>query len=241
MILRRIATAVIARLPIGLREAANHVVLELTFRKRHLAGLRKARNYRGRTGMALHLGCGSEIKEGWVNVDLHPAADLTLDAREPLPFADNSFRIIYSEHFLGCFSYPGVITQLLSECYRELELGGIHAFCVPDGRKLLRHYTTREYPGYDEAHRACHPEWCDTPMDHVLYSLQDGGRYRWYYDEENMGRLLQRVGFVDIRKRPFDPTLDQAFRRIGSMYQECRKPTASATERKERSVAVGAG
>ena len=101
MILRRLATLVIVRLPIGLREAANQVVLELTFRKRHLAGLRKARKYRGRTGMALHLGCGSEIKEGWVNVDLHPAADLTLDAREPLPFAGNSFRIIYSEHFLG--------------------------------------------------------------------------------------------------------------------------------------------
>jgi len=241
MVLRRITSSVITRLPIGLREAANQVILELTFRKRHLAGLRKARKYRGQRGMALHLGCGSAIKQGWVNVDLHPAADLTLDARESLPFADNSFRIIYSEHFYGCFGYPDVITRLLSECYRVLEPGGVHSLCVPDGRKLLRHYTTGEYAGYDEAHRACHPEWCDTPMDHVLYSLRDGGHYQWYYDEENMGRLLERVGFVDVHTRPFDPSLDQASRWVGSMYSECIKPPATGTESTERAIAIGAG
>jgi hypothetical protein len=80
-------------LPIGLRDAARQFADEVVIHERHLRGLFKARNYRGRCGMALHLGGGDIIKKGWVNVDLNPAADLTLDLREQLPFAKNTFSI----------------------------------------------------------------------------------------------------------------------------------------------------
>ena len=93
----RLATPLIHVLPAGLRGATRNFADEVVIRKRHLQGVFKARKYRGQYGMAMHLGSGDRIKEGWVNIDLNPAADLTLDLRERLPFADNSFRLIYSE------------------------------------------------------------------------------------------------------------------------------------------------
>ena len=51
----------------------------------------------------LHLGCGSKIFEGWINIDMNPKGDFTLDLREGLPFADNSVELIYTEHSLEHF------------------------------------------------------------------------------------------------------------------------------------------
>jgi hypothetical protein len=40
---------------------------ELKTRRHHLRALRKARAFRGQTGLKLHLGCGDNIKPGFVN------------------------------------------------------------------------------------------------------------------------------------------------------------------------------
>jgi predicted SAM-dependent methyltransferase len=225
--LRRVATPLISVLPTGLRDATYLLLAEVANRKRHIWGVFRARKYHGQHGMAMHLGCGSAIKQGWVNIDLNSPADLTLDVRERLPFPDNTFAIIYSEHFYEHLSYPRDITHLLSECYRVLEPGGIHSFAVPDGEMVLRQYVTQDVPGYAEAHRRWNPAWCKTRMDHVNYCLRQDGEHSWYYDEETMRLLLETVGFVDIQRREFDPGIDQELRRVGSMYMKCTKKTVS--------------
>jgi predicted SAM-dependent methyltransferase len=227
MNVRSLGDSIISALPGGLHDAAVHVAYEMVYRQRHVLGSLKARKYRGRRGMAMHLGCGPNIKEGWVNIDLNPSADLTLDVRERLPFVDSTFRFIYSEHFYEHFSYPGDITHLLSECYRVLESGGIHSFGVPDGGMVLRHYTTHEYADHAAAQLYWNPEWCKTQMDHVNYCLRQNGEHRWYYDEESMRLLLESVGFVAVRRREFDPKLDQEMRRVGTMYMECMRPSTA--------------
>jgi predicted SAM-dependent methyltransferase len=229
MSLRSLGNSLLGTLPVGLRDATRHLVDEVVYRERHMQGLLKARKYRARRGMAMHLGCGNNIKDGWVNVDLNPSADLMLDTRERLPFADGTFSTIYSEHFYEHFNYPRDITHLFSECYRVLEPGGVHSFGVPDGEMVLRHYTTRENAAHEAAQLRWNPEWCRTQMDHVNYCLRQNGEHRWYYDEETMGQLLQSVGFVAIQRREFDPKLDQELRRVGTMYMQCMKPTAVPT------------
>ncbi len=224
MSIRRLGNSLLSMLPVGLNDATTQLFYEMVFRKRHIQGLFEARKYRGRSRMAMHLGCGNVIMGGWINIDLNPCADLMLDARERLPFPDGSFSTIYSEHFYEHFNYPRDITHLLSECYRVLEAGGLHSFGVPDGEIVLRHYTTHEYAEHAAAQIRWNPEWCRTQMDHVNYCLRQNGEHRWYYDEETMRRLLERVGFVAIQRRQFDPTLDQEARRVGTMYMQCRKP-----------------
>jgi hypothetical protein len=82
MNIRRLGVPLIHVLPTGLRAATEQFAAEMVIRKRHLGGLIKARKYRGRRRMAMQLGSAEKSKEGWVNIDLNPAADLTLDLRE---------------------------------------------------------------------------------------------------------------------------------------------------------------
>jgi predicted SAM-dependent methyltransferase len=224
MNIRRLSAPLIKALPTGLRDATEQVAAEVVIRKRHLRGLFKARKYRGRYNMAMHLGSGDRIKEGWVNIDQNPAADLTLDLRERLPFPESTFSIIYSEHFLEHLNYPRDITRLLAECYRVLEPGGIFSFVVPDGEMVLRYYITRDNAEMAQAQLKWNPSWCRTQMDHLNYCMRQNGEHLWYYDEETMRLLLESVGFVEIQQREFDSKLDQEMRRVGSMYMQCRKP-----------------
>jgi predicted SAM-dependent methyltransferase len=224
MNIRSVGNSLLSVLPRGLHDATTHLVYEVVYRERHMLGTLKARRYRGRRGMSMHLGCGNVVKPGWVNIDLNPSADVMLDARERLPFADGSFSSIYSEHFYEHFGYPQDITHLFSELYRVLEPGGTHSFGVPDGEMVLRHYTTREYADHAAAQLYWNPAWCKTQMDHVNYCLRQNGEHRWYYDEETMRTLLESVGFGSVRRREFDPALDQERRRVGTLYMQCVKP-----------------
>src|SRR5713101_2662401 len=140
MNVKRLGASALSALPAGLAGATKLLATEIVYRERHLRGVLKARRYRGQSGLALHLGCGHRIKAGWINVDLKRSADLTLDVRERLPFADGVFSVIYSEHFLEHLDYPRDITNLLTECHRVLEPRGVFTFGVPDGEMVLRHY-----------------------------------------------------------------------------------------------------
>src|SRR5271170_2394511 len=72
----------------------------------HNRGLSKGKGYRGRKNLKLNCGCGTHLKEGWVNIDLCQGTDLQLDLRRALPFDDCSVAEIYSEHFFEHLQYP---------------------------------------------------------------------------------------------------------------------------------------
>jgi len=75
----------------GVREAIASLRNELKLQMRHRVGVRKAQRHKTSQFLQLNLGCGPNYKPGWVNIDLFDStADLMLDLREPLPFADGS-------------------------------------------------------------------------------------------------------------------------------------------------------
>ena len=114
----------------------------------------------------LHLGCGLNTPEGWINLDgswnawlakhpivrrvlkaLHvlPASLLDIpwspdilihDVRKPLPFQDNSLCAIYASHLLEHL-YLEEAKSLLKECFRVLQPGGILRMVVPDLRAIV--------------------------------------------------------------------------------------------------------
>jgi SAM-dependent methyltransferase len=90
--------------------------------------------------MKLNLGCGTDIKPGYTNVDFratHPSV-LQVDLSTfPWPFEDGSADEILMLDFLEHFPY-GSTPFILLECFRILTADGTVVIQVPDGDHLAR-------------------------------------------------------------------------------------------------------
>ena len=89
----------------------------------------------------LNLGCGSRFDPEWINVDASSSSPFVRahDLSKGLPFADDSFRVVYHSHFLEHLPKKKAL-PFLQECYRVLEPGGILRIAVPDLEQLARLY-----------------------------------------------------------------------------------------------------
>ena len=204
---------------VGFREALGKTLIELRTMRKHRLAVRKARKYRGQTGLKLNLGCGRNGKAGWINIDLTNKADLTLDLREPLPFDDDSCSMVYSEHFLEHLDYPEKVLFLLRECFRVLYAGGRISIGVPDTEWPLNEYSGQWQDGYfSKAKELWHPKWCETKVEHVNYHFRQGDEHRFAYDCETLCHVLKKAGFVDTRRRTFELELDSPERELGTLY-----------------------
>jgi predicted SAM-dependent methyltransferase len=160
--------------------------------------------------MRLHIGCGSNIRSGYINIDINPNADLTLDMREPFPFESGSCALTYSEHFLEHLDYPDEALPFLRECYRVLQPGGTFSVGVPDAEWPIRAYVGDlnyvDWFRYVKSHE--YPDWVDSRIECVNYSFRQGREHKFAYDFDTLRAALERVGFISVRRREFDPTLD---------------------------------
>jgi predicted SAM-dependent methyltransferase len=221
-------------LSLPLRVALREVAAEYRFQRLHRHAVKRAAGLLATTPIKLNLGCGENVKAGWINVDLFKTnADLRLDLREPLPFPDNSIAFIYSEHVFEHLAYPCIhdsmgwtletpgapseAAQLLRESRRVLSSGGVFSVGVPDAERAVSLYTRRELESWG-------PPWVDTPMHFLNYVFRQGREHKYAYDEETLARLLVGAGFVDVKRRPFDPALDSPHRVNDTLYMEGRKP-----------------
>ena len=204
----------------AMKNAWHTFVWELKNNWRHLRGARQARRIRGCNEMKLHLGCGKNYLEGWINVDVRHKADLWLGLREPFPLQDNSASSIFSEHFLEHVNYPDEANHVLSECYRVLQTGGKLRIGVPDSETPIRAYLEgHEAEYFKRAKERWHPAWVRLPMEHVNYHFRDSfAEHKWAYDEETLNALFQRNGFLNVERAAFDPETDAERRNINTLY-----------------------
>lgn len=81
----------------------------------------------------LHVGCGSNYLESWLNSDLIPDNSniVALDAAKPFPLPSASFDYIYSEHVIEHFSFTQQL-NFLKESHRILKPGGKIRIATPD-------------------------------------------------------------------------------------------------------------
>lgn len=124
----------------------------------------------------LHLGCGLNTPEGWINVDaswnallakhpflkrilrvfrLVPARILDIpwsrgivihDLKKPLPFSNDFFSVVYASHLLEHL-YLKEAKKLLKECFRVVEPGGVLRIMVPDLRVITMEYVNSKTSG----------------------------------------------------------------------------------------------
>ena len=104
----------------------------------------------------LNLGCGEERIPGFVNIDIVPPADLVLDVRGGLPYADREVTEVIAHHFCEHLDFEG-LRAVLNECHRLLGDGCVmnirvpHALRAPDkafGDPTHRTFWTPRTPRY---------------------------------------------------------------------------------------------
>lgn len=89
----------------------------------------------------LQIGCYDTRLDGFLNTDffLNKAAEAHIDARFPLPFAEDAWQGVYAHHVVEHLSYPDALS-LMAECRRVLLPGGVFRMIVPDLEVFLRLY-----------------------------------------------------------------------------------------------------
>lgn len=187
---------------------------------------RKARVLAGQREIRLHLGCGSERKAGWINIDLlGDPVDVAWNLAKPLPFDSGSVAAIFHEHLLEHLPLRAS-DVFMQECYRVLRPGGILRMGIPDAGRLIKSYAgDRRY--LEELHPG---------RPTALLAVQE--LFYWHrhcamFDAETLDLLFRASGFLDPSPREFgDTDLDQApdteRRRAETLYMEARKPAGQS-------------
>jgi predicted SAM-dependent methyltransferase len=186
----------------------------------------------------LDLGCGPNIHEHVINLDYlwRPGVDICWDVSRGIPLPDSSMRGIFSEHCLEHFSLiKGV--ELLREMLRVVAPEGIVRIAVPDAGMYLDTYHARKEAGSGpsfpfEAQESFEGGFVPLlSVNRIFYQDRDSpAGHRAMYDEELLGLVLRKAGFVDVRRRAFrqgqlnDLLLDTPSRECESLYMEARRP-----------------
>ena len=180
-------------------------------------------NLRGRR--YLNIGCGPNIKPGFVNIDYawQPGIDLCWDITNGIPFPDGSMQGIFTEHCLEHIAFDKC-RDVLRECRRVLKKGGLLRVVVPDAQLYVDLYARFGAGGitkFPYAHLNSH----ETPMM-AVNRVFNGYGHAFGYDEETLRNILCDAGFVDIRREHFmcgrDKTMliDNEWRARESLYME---------------------
>ena len=133
--------------------------------------------------MRLHLGCGRQHLDGFLNIDVRktPATDYVCDIRN-LPFADQSVERIESYHVIEHLARNDA-DSTLREWHRVLTQGGALVIECPDFDRAVADYLAGDESRLDS-----------------IYGLQryPGDAHLWGYSSGRLKRALTAIGFHEI-------------------------------------------
>lgn len=153
----------------------------------------------------LHLGCGHNFFEGWLNSDLVPNSPsvLKLDATEPLPFENDIFAFVFCEHMIEHIPYEAGC-RMLEECLRVLRPGGTVRISTPDLAFLIALYGEEKsalQQEYIEWTIAQNVQFAPEKNASVVINnfVRDWG-HQFIYDDVTLPAALARAGFSKISR-----------------------------------------
>lgn len=197
----------------------------------------------------LHLGCGQTAPEGWLNVDgswqvllarsprlkkmlvgfrLLPRSQaeipwsrdvLQLNLTRPLPFADETFEVVFCSHTLEHLYHEDAL-RLLRECHRVLQHRGVCRFIVPDLESAIVRYQEAKVQGDAQASTrlmeelSVHDKQLKRGPLGLYYRLTAFHQHKWMYDAASLQELFARAGFGSVRQADY---LDSRITRIAEV------------------------
>lgn len=150
----------------------------------------------------LHIGCGANHLDGWLNTELCPhGREIFLDATRTFPLQSGVFAFVYSEHMIEHIPYAQA-RAMVSECFRVLRPGGVIRLVTPNLAFLatllerdltpFQHayidYSVQQYAIRDGAGSGVH----------VFNHFMRAWGHQFIYDQSSLNRLVGEAGFVDL-------------------------------------------
>ncbi len=147
----------------------------------------------------LNLGCGATFHDHWVNMDFtdHGGKVIAYDLRLGIPFADETFDVVYHSHVLEHF--PKAWGEFfLQECLRVLRPGGLLRVVVPDLENIVRAYlqSLDAAKGQEDGAENRH-QWMLVELIDQLTRTHSGGEMLNYWKQNPIPEekfVLERVG-----------------------------------------------
>ena len=181
----------------------------------------------------LDVGCAGNLHEGFIHLDhrWQPGIDICRDITRGIPLANHAVKGIFTEHCLEHLPLHAA-DFVLAEFKRVLKPGGVLRIIVPDGEMYLTRYSEiiRGVSGQALPYAAQDVyDGLYSPIMSVNRIFREHG-HLFIYDFITMRKLLEKHGFIDIKKERYgsgrDPHLlkDSARRAVESLYVEARKP-----------------
>ena len=199
---------------------------------------RAPRRFRDQRNLLVNIGAGDAGLNGWINVDGFrcKGIDCLYDVRKKMPFADNSVRAIFSEHFFEHIDYGEEAPRFLRECHRVLQPRGVLRLIVPDAGRFLHAYCEAGWQPLAElrsldAHRAdMHFDfWYNTKMELINQVFRQRNEHKFAYDAETLIFVLRQNGFEEVTQRAYRDSvlpelcIDRPERQVESLYVEAIK------------------
>jgi predicted SAM-dependent methyltransferase len=196
----------------------------------------------------LHIGCGENIVDGWLNIGLFPknrfpynklikqgnAWILNMDIKMGIPVKKGSVKYIYASHFIEHLSFKeGYL--FLKNCNGYMEKSGLIRLAFPNLKLWIKRYYENDY-AFFQTYYASLKNYLKLPPlrtnGEVFMSLCYAWGHKWLYDAESMTDLLIRTGFAQIFEKKINVSLipdieklelDLDIRRLETCYIEAIK------------------
>lgn len=142
---------------------------------------------RAPSGALLHVGCGRERLEGWVNIDIQdlPGVDVVADVTEGLEF--RQARAVFAEHFLEHLSLEQAL-GFLEESRRALGAEGWLRLTTPNLEWVWQtHYTPGAPPDLQRLQAL--------RMNRAFY----GWGHQFLWNRTLLAEAVEACGFQDLR------------------------------------------
>lgn len=181
--------------------------------------------------MNINLACGSQLPDGWINVDYSLGARLAKlplfrfinrktsffncdwDDRifihnliKPLPWKNNSVSSIYSSHTLEHMSRKEGL-QFLGECYRVLKPEGVIRIVVPDLGHIVNEYTEGRIRADEFTDKlGVLYKFGKNPIKNKLTPFFQFP-HKCMYDQKTLLTVMNDIGFQVESRKPFDSNI----------------------------------
>jgi hypothetical protein len=158
--------------------------------------------------MKLHVGCGTNKLEGWINIDSVKSCqpDLVHDLSKPLPYGEFSADEIKAE---------GVLEHLdkymrycvFADWAKTLKIGGLIHIVVPDFKKLLSRFFKFKFDDFVDTFFGENMWGSEIYIGHY-------GNHKWGYSQKSLTEFIRPFGIEPIEVKTKDLNINYLGRKV---------------------------